>query len=368
MNTVVRISRSDERLEAASRWVLKLDEGLTPDQRAGLEAWLAENPKNAPELMEVAKAWDKLDSLGRLADLFPLATAKPEHTPPVWRRRPALAIAAIALVAVAATLFVTTDFGPLGPGSDPTPAVTTARYDTAVGEQKTVLLPDGSEVVLNTNSRLGVRYSGQARVLRLYRGEIHVSVAEDRARPLSVVAGDRIVQAVGTSFSVEITDEDHVELMVTEGKVVVGVRPVGLAPTQPPPAPGGAPPDDNLDEIASPPVLAQSKDNTVEAGQTLMLGAPDEKIVPVTPEDIEVKLSWKQGSLIFRSEPLDQALREVERYTTVQFVLLDEELKTRTLSGRFRAGDVDALLASLEANFQIVHRYEGDNRVLLRSN
>ena len=72
MTTVVPISRDDERLEAASRWVLKIDDGaLSTSDRAALGAWLDENPSHRDVLLEVAAVWDKTDSLSRLADFFP---------------------------------------------------------------------------------------------------------------------------------------------------------------------------------------------------------------------------------------------------------------------------------------------------------
>jgi ferric-dicitrate binding protein FerR (iron transport regulator) len=49
----------------------------------------------------------------------------------------------------------------------------------------------------------------------------------------------------------------------------------------------------------------------------------------------------------------------------VRFILTDESLKSQTLTGRFRADDVDALLASLRVNFDIAHEFVGDNRVVL---
>ena len=365
MNSVVPISQADQRLEAASRWILKLDEGISPAERVALDAWLAEHSAHPAALLEVAKAWDKLDSLERLADLFPHAQQDPQARPGLWQRRSLMAVAASLLVLVSAAYL-------LLPRLDlvferdrpPVTALQSAAYETAIGEQKTVLLPDGSEVVLNTNSQLLVVFTESARVLTLSRGEIHVSVAEDRARPLSVVAGDRIVQAVGTEFTVEITEEDTVDVFVTEGKVVVGVRPANLQTLT-------AQITDNTSSVTSsfmePPLLAQSEDNVVEASEEVLLGGPEETVVPVAPDEIEVKLSWKEGRLIFRSEPLAEALAEVERYTTVEFVLLDENLKTRTLSGRFRAGDVEVLLASLELNLKIAHEYDDQGRVLLSS-
>ena len=77
-----------------------------------------------------------------------------------------------------------------------------AAYETAIGKQKIVQLPDGSEVVLNTNTQLSLIFTPSARVLRLARGEILVRVAKDESRPLSVIAGNRIVQANSTNSMV----------------------------------------------------------------------------------------------------------------------------------------------------------------------
>ena len=190
------------------------------------------------------------------------------------------------------------------------PLTTSAEYATAIGEQKTVLLPDGSEVVLNTNSHLAVTLTPARRLLRLVRGEILVRVAEDHARALSVVAGDRIIQALGTEFVVEITDNNRVELMVTEGKVVVGIQPSIVVP------PVGD--IEALDSTNLLPLLAELDDNVVAAGESVIMTTAEPVPIKeaVSMDEIEVQLSWKDGRLIFRSEPLEYALREVERYTT----------------------------------------------------
>ena len=301
----------------------------------------------------MATVWDKVDALARLAALFPHGSEDAQvqrglaHQP--WVQ--GLAAAASLAVLVIAGLLL------LSPSGNRAPPTTSAEYVTAIGKRKTLLLSDGSEVVLNTNSRLAVALTPTGRLLRLAQGEILVRVAEDPARPFSVVAG--IMQAVGTVFVVEMTDDHRVELMVTEGKVAIGI--------QPPMASPGAGDVEALAAAASPPVLAQL-DNIVAAGESVLLSeALPVQRKTVSADEIEVKLSWQSGRLIFRSEPLEQALNEVERYTTVEFVFLDESLKARTLSGRFRTGDVEALLLSLRVNFDIAHEFDGESRVLLSS-
>lgn len=346
MSKVVNLRNNDERLDIASRWIFRMDQGLSPAEEAELQAWMGEDPKNVERLLSMAKRWDKMQDLSRLAELFPEpdvnGSAKRGRTPH-WA-----AAAAIVVFAVAAGGFGLW-FADFTDQSRPDgPVVADNTFETSIGEQSTITLEDGSTVVLNTNTLMRVRYSSEARIVELERGEIHIDVVSIADRPFSVVVGDRILQALGTSFSVEITDDQHIELIVTEGKVIVGAHPPGkAAPTVP--------------------LLMQSSDNAVAAGEEVLLGSPNQAVTPVSAEEIEVRLSWRDGRLIFNDKPLEQALAEVERYTTVQFVFIDEDLKARTVTGRFRTGDVEGLLIALRMNFDIVHERADDGRVLLSS-
>jgi len=352
MSKVVKMTRDDDRLEKAVRWILRLEEGLSGTDKKELQVWLGEHPDNVTEFLAVAKVWDKTEELSRLADLFPHEQAVAKS----WPKPMMAAAAAAALVVVALVLTLGDGIGTqelVAPGSQLV-ADSITRYETAVGEQSTVTLQDGTIVVLNTNSRLDVDYLEDARVLRLYRGEIHVDVATDIDRPLSVIVGDRIVQAVGTSFGIEISEGQMIDLVVTEGKVVVGI----LSPIE----------QQNISaKNWQPQVLTQSVENMVVAGEELILGDTEESIKSVSLEEIEVKLSWRDGSLIFKGKQLADAIAEVERYTTVEFVFLDEELKSRSVTGRFKAGDIEGLLVSLRLHFDIKHEFVSEDRVLLSS-
>jgi len=345
VSNVVKLSTSEERLDAASRWVMRMDKGLSSVEQDALRAWMAAHPKNAEVLLSMTKNWDEMDDLSRLAELFPSVSmqAQPERMW-VW----AAGVATVVVAMTAAALWSPLR-NAINPDEPVIVAAATDTYETAIGEQSTAILSDGTVIVLNTNSRLRIVYSDQARVLRLERGEVHVEVAQDVSRPFSVLAGDRILQAVGTAFSVEITQDQRIELIVTEGRVVVGIQAAGVQPN------------------VVPRILAQLSNNTVTAGEEIVLGAAQEVVTPVSAEEIEVKLSWREGRLIFRGELLEVALAEVERYTTVQFVFLEPDLKTRTVTGRFRAGDVDGLLVALRTNFNIVAERSQDGRVLLSS-
>jgi transmembrane sensor len=351
MSNIRIFSRRNDRYDEASRWIALLDKGLSPSDAEALQAWLAAGPDNATVLRSMVSVWDKMDCLSRLSDLFPVPVHKPRRF-----RAHTLALAASMVVAVTfAGLWATVRTPlPAPPPAEPqivVGATSNSLYETAVGEQSTALLPDGTVVVLNTNSVLRVEYAPDRRVLTLERGEVNVRVAKDELRPLSVIAGDRVVQAVGTEFNVEIKDDQKIELVVTEGRVRVGVRrpaPEMLAQTAP----------DDLPDLSV----------IVSAGEELILGAPTQEVTVVSPEDIEVKLSWRGGNLIFRGESLEEAVQEIGRYTSVEFVFVNESLRKIRVAGLFKAGDVDGLLAALRENFNIVYEKVDDQTVLLGRN
>ena len=68
---------------------------------------------------------------------------------------------------------------------------------------------------------------------------------------------------------------------------------------------------------------------------------------------------------MFRGETLGQVLREIGRYTTVEFVLLDDELRLEPVGGVFKVGDVQGALNTLENNFGVSYQMVDGNKVLL---
>lgn len=343
MTRVYPIDSEDARYVEASLWIERLSEGLTREEQVELQSWLMEDPANQALLEKMARLWDKMDCLNRLSALLlqPAATMESNR-----HRAPFYALAASVVLGLSALLFWnwSVDRGHAPQTKRPAEVF----YETAIGEQQVNLLEDGTRITLNTSSRIGVRYTSSARLLHLEYGEVHVQVAKDPERPLSVLAGGRVVQAVGTAFNIEIKPDRAIELLVIEGTVRVGEQ-------------------SSLTDVESNTVnfVLPRSAAIVTAGQELVMGNEAEQTRPITDAEIEVKLSWQNGNLIFRAESLADAVKEVERYTGVEFVFLDENLKELLVSGFFRAGDVDGMLAVLNENFHIEVQRESENRVLL---
>jgi transmembrane sensor len=139
-----------------------------------------------------------------------------------------------------------------------------------------------------------------------------------------------------------------VEVLVADGRVQIGVREPGTADTE------------QLgftSEIANKLLISQA--------ERVLLNSGEESVEVLEPEEIEVQLSWRSGNLIFRGESLATTVSEVGRYTSVEFVIKDEELRRVRVAGLFKTGDVAGFLSSLEANFDIAYERTDDETVLL---
>lgn len=335
MTNVYSLPPQKRTADEASEWLAKLDRGLSAAEEQEIATWLTRHPENRRALLRLASLWDRMDSLSRLTELFPTAD----------KRRPRKLLysaiaASLAILGIAGWLIAQRLPDLSIVPADRAIASFDKSYETAIGERSTVRLPDQSVLTLNTNSLVKVTYHDMRRDLVLARGEMSIEVAHDLRRPLSVIAGQKVVRAVGTAFNVQMIDEGEVEVIVTEGTVMV------------------------VDDVEH---RGSAAPRTVTKGERVLLGVDRETISKVSDSALSAELSWRQGNLIFRGETLAVAIAEVSRYTPVRFEIADESLKQLRIGGLFKAGDVDGLLATLEENFHIHSERLDAERVLLKA-
>lgn len=341
--------------EGAANWLSRLDRGLSAAEHAKLGEWLSENPAHAAALQELATFWGDLELLSGL-DLAAASSGK--HKRRLNSGSVGRSLAAM-LVMAAVGLGVPAWRGKTSTDDQPAVVQFEQTFSTAIGKRATEQLPDGSSITLNTNTEVHVVYQARDRIVDLRRGEAHFDVAHDVDRPFGVRAAGHIVQAVGTAFNVRIQDAGEVEVTVTEG--VVQILDDGR----------------NADTNDSMAVLAWWTNPIVGAGlvrgqiallrDQLPYEATDAAIGTQEPEILEIKLAWQQGVLIFEGEPLKTVLQEFGRYTTTEFIIENAELGDVRVGGYFEAGNTDALLNTLNENFQIRAERVGNDRILLLS-
>ena len=185
---------------------------------------------------------------------------------------------------------------------------------------------------MNTNSIVEVDLTRRNRQIHLRKGEAHFRVAHDRSRPFLVHAGDAVVRAVGTEFKVRLLADQHVDIVVNEGRVEVQGHLRGRVRTSGPhraACSGGA--------------AGGSCGGEAVDRQRGLPGVRD------TPEQLSSEMAWREGAIIFDGEPLSQAIAEIERYTDSRIVISDPETAALRVGGRFRTDDVPDFFRGLES-------------------
>lgn len=91
-------------------------------------------------------------------------------------------------------------------------------FSTVSAEQRILRLDDGSELRLQENSSVTVRYSDEQRRVQLLRGEALFIIAPDNARPFWAQAGTLRLSADASAFALQMS-EGVIRLEVLEGRV-----------------------------------------------------------------------------------------------------------------------------------------------------
>lgn len=332
--------------QQACLWVSRIDRGLSATEKKDLAAWLSLNKVHHNVLLEMASYWDDLSVLNELSGLFPLEQVPSKAT----TKYPAIAIAAsLVLVALLGTnLFINNTLLPFVARSQ---LVQTQTFKTKIGEQASFAISDGTTIQLNTNSVIKVAYTPSHRQLILVRGEARLDVAKEKTRPFTVTVGEQSFTALGTIFNVQKNNDQAMELVVTEGRVLITKA------------------DKVIEEITQTLTTltpGQLPGILVTAGEKAVFAENVHTPITKVPlEQLQRDLAWQQGMLIFEGEPLALALTEVSRYTATKFEIVDPQLADIKVAGYFKAGDIDGLLASLNSNFNIVSARSADNTILL---
>lgn len=322
----------DPRLEEALAWRLKLDEDHAANGAERIvyspayQSWL-DDALNRAAMDEVSASWGVLDEHAAAPEVMALRrdalTRARRRAQRRWapsaRWLPAAA-AALALIAVGSTAYFM--------------SAPSNVYATAVGERRTVTLDDGSQLLLDSDTRVHVRYSRDARALGLEQGRARFDVERDPSRPFTVTAGGETVIATGTSFNVERLD-DKVLVTLLEGHVVV--TPLSI---------------DNAENTSEAPsdAVAPRPPVSLNAGQQLVVAAAVPAVI--SDANLQSAMAWETGTLIFNDELLSEAIARVNRYARKPLVLDPAAHKLR-ISGVFSSNDLDTFVDALTTYFPL---------------
>jgi transmembrane sensor len=348
--------------DRAAAWLAKRDAGgWSADDEAQLRQWIDASVAHRVAFLRLETVWNRAGRLKALGAGLPAGTSPsrgkwrespffasrlPARSPqdPEWT--PALAHAASApgrirplfrsriLLAAAASLLLLMSGGAVLLEN----SFGGQQYSTPVGGLASVPLADGSNVTLDTASRIRVQLRRSERRVHLLGGQAFFVVAKDARRPFVVQAAGSRVVAVGTQFSVR-RDRDVLWIVVAQG--TVRLDPASASP----PGSGGEP-------------------SLLTAGTVARVSHRTVLIEKESPDELEGILSWREGHLTFHEATLAEAVAEFNRYNTHKITIADPRVADILISGTFRPTHVAAFVRLLASGFSVRAIDRGDTTTL----
>lgn len=176
---------------------------------------------------------------------------------------------------------------------------------TQKGEQTSVILPDGSKVWLNVDTRLSypVNFGVRNRELIL-EGEAYFEVEKNEKLPFEVTSGNITTKAIGTQFLVSAYPESE----IIKTSLLQGLVEVKLTGRENP--------------------------EKLKPGQQICINKNSSNI-EIKPFDEGFELGWKNNELVFQLTPFDEVITILEKWYDIHIEYNPELFQTETLTVRF---------------------------------
>jgi transmembrane sensor len=265
-------SREAVMVEAAD-WLARLDAHEDDTSlRNAFEAWRAESPTHAVAIARLRATWE---ATGRVRFASRIQTAKNDN-----RAKPSQWVSGG--IAAAAIFVLSIGVYSISPSTS---------YATAVGESRIVDLGQGVQVLLNTDSSIKVVKRWLRTKVVVVKGEVVLTVSK-ADRPTTLAIAGRTINSNEAVTDVRLGN-GSAELAVLSGSIDVS-RPAGQ------------------------PLEAEQGDLVA------ITGNPADVTVRHEPEEIDRRMSWRQGRLRFDGQTLGEVASEFNRYNQTKIIVAPE--------------------------------------------
>ncbi len=249
-----------------------------------------------------------------------------------WIMAPLWSAAAVIIVLLALNL----TFNRSGQkGKEPTVQISTLPTEmvnslyTAKGVKGTVILPDGSKVALNSDSKITypASFSGSSREVE-FSGEGFFEVAKDSLHPMIIHCNkDFRVEVYGTTFNLKTYSNDNTaRTTLISGAIRVVEKKFGK-------------------EIST---------DIIPNQEYVITNNAESKVK--TLKNPDVKYAWKDGKLLFDSTPLSEAAKILERWHGVKIVIENKNLNNIPITASFSTESLVQIMDLLNFSMEIDYR------------
>ncbi len=205
--------------------------------------------------------------------------------------------------------------------------------NTGFGEQKSITLPDGTTVLLNSKSTLSypAQFSDISRHVTI-EGEGLFSVTKNPNKPFSVAANALKTTVLGTEFNVNAYPNDSlVCVSLLEGAVRIEQE------------------ENNMLLSPNEQVIFKLSDQTISKSEF----------------DASIITAWKENTIVFKNTEFDKVKNIIEREYGVSIEFKQSEIKQYKISGTFKDPELNTLLATICAVKSLEFKNTESNKVII---
>jgi ferric-dicitrate binding protein FerR (iron transport regulator) len=303
-------------MEITPALLKKYNEGLcTPAEKQVVDTWLDQQEDDREDDFPLPdhvtaigqQIWQQIDAAGQ----------QPSGRVARFQRlRIGVAIAAAVLVALVTGLFLYSNRAAVHPVTHTATAVAWKTITTGRGQQQQLVLPDGTEIVLNNESsvRYPEQFTGNTRTIHL-TGEAWLQVAKDAGHPFMVHTPATVVTVLGTAFDVQAYEGDAcTSVTVTEGKVA----------------------------FAAPGHQQQLLLTAGQQGRYLHSGSMQQQNVYAVSY-----LAWRDNKLLLADQTLPQIAATLQRWYNIEVNIANESLRREHFTGEFDHAPLEQVLKQI---------------------
>lgn len=305
----------------AAEWVAaRRNPDWNESKQAELDNWLAKSIANRVAYVRMDATWRRTD---RIAALRKPMREIPKVSPSGRGRWVRLA----GFVGITAAVF-----GAIAANYLQTPH--SQLIETPKGGREQVVLADGSQIELNTDSAIRVSMGAAARAVELVRGEAYFQIKHDSSRPFVVTAGTQRVVDLGTKFLVRMLP-DAVNVSLVEGSA-------------------------RLESDGS------QRSTVLSPGDVAVATAYSTKVTRKSARALSESLAWQHGNIVFHNESLADAVAELNRYGGPQVVVDDKNAEKLAINGTFLTNNAEEFAGITHELFGLRVEHRNGNIILSR--
>ncbi len=232
-----------------------------------------------------------------------------------------------------------------------------SEVSTKKGSRTKVQLPDGTNVWLNSSSKLTYDNQNFGNVIRevTLSGEAYFDVVKNKSKPFIIHTAKMDIKVLGTVFNVKCyPGEKTTETSLIHGSVEVSVKDREEKITMKP--------NEKLILINNEKIAAENNPETAAKNST-KINQPIIELSHLTlyPSNNEVvETGWVQNKLVFTNESLEDVASKMQRWYSVTIVIKNEQLKQELLTGIFEKETIQQALKALQYTTRFNYKTTND--------